>query len=130
MKNLIDYIFENSNKKQYKQLLKERGDIKFTIWSSNNKIITKLKDNKSYQKIEYKYENDKKGIYIDFLLGFSEDSWKLWVGKIGSVTYSDDYYKSLKTENFYDAVVKSLNIIQEFIKKVKEDPYNYVQYYH
>ena len=85
--------------------------------------------NEKYQKIEYKYEDKKEGISIDFLLGFQENSWKLWIGKIGSCSYDDDPYCDLETDKFAEAIVKSLDKTEEFIKEVESDPQNWVQYY-
>ena len=83
-------------------------------------------DNK---KIEYKYINKKQDINIDFLLGFQEDSWKLWIGRIGSCSYDDDPYKSFETKDFADAIIKCLDEVQNFLKKVEDDPQNYIQFY-
>lgn len=126
MKSLKDYIYEEKN--DVTSVIK-RGDIKFTIWKTPEEKVTSLDDNKSYQKIEYKLENKDEGIYIDFLLGYDDDSWKLWIGKIGSCSYDDDPYCSLNTDEFKKAIVLSLDKIEEFIDKVKEDPQNYVQFY-
>lgn len=130
MKRLLDYIIEKGeDKKKETKLPIERGEIIFTIWESPDTKVTELKDNTAYQKIEYKLEDKKSGLSIDFLLGFKESSWQLWVGKIGSCSYDDDPYKSLNTDNFKKAIVASLDVIEEFIEKVQEDPTNYVQYY-
>ena len=128
MITLDSYIFEDDDKKD-DDATKERSEIQFSIWQSDGKKLDGLKDNKGYQKIEYDYINKKDGIKICFLLGFNDNEWKLWVGKIGVCNYEDEPYKSLKTDKFYEAVVKSLDIIQEFIKMVKDDKDNWVQYY-
>lgn len=107
----------------------ERGDIKFTIWERPDKKVRKLKDNKTYQKIEYKLEDKDNGLSIDFLLGFKDDSWKLWIGKIGSCSYDDDPYCSFNTDDFNKAILDCLDKVEEFILKVKEDPENYIQFY-
>lgn len=126
MKPLIQYIQEAE---EDKKKTTERGNIKFTIWEEPDKKVNWIEDNENYQKIEYKYEDPKKGISIDFLLGFKDDSWRLWIGKIGSVSYDDDPYTNLETDKFADAIVKALDKVQEFIKDVKDDPLNYVQFY-
>lgn len=128
MKRLIDYIIEKGDDKKADLPIK-RGDIIFTIWESPDTKVTELKNNNAYQKIEYKLEDKKSGLSIDFLLGFKESSWQLWVGKIGSCSYDDDPYKSLNTDNFKKAIVDSLDIIEEFLEKVIDDPTDYVQYY-
>lgn len=126
MKPLIQYIQEAE---EDKKKTTERGNIKFTIWEEPDKKVKWLEDNENYQKIEYKYEDPKKGISIDFLLGFKDDSWRLWIGKIGSVSYDDDPYTNLETDKFANAIVKALDKVQDFIKDVKDDPLNYVQFY-
>lgn len=133
MKRLIDYILEaddkKEDKKEKKQLPIERKDIIFSVWESPDKKVQELKHNEAYQKIEYKLEDKKSGLSIDFLLGFKDKSWHLWVGKIGSCSYDDDPYKDLKTEDFKKAIITSLDIIEEFIEKVQEEPSDYVQFY-
>ena len=130
MKRLIDYILEADNKEDDKKSLPiESKDIIFTVWESPDKKVQELKNNNAYQKIEYKLEDKKSGLSIDFLLGFKDKSWQLWVGKIGSCSYDDDPYKDLKTDNFKKAIITSLDIIEEFIEKVMEDPTDYVQFY-
>ena len=106
-----------------------RADIKFTIWKAPDEKVTQLDDNENYQKIEYKLEDKEQGLSIDFLLGFKESSWQLWIGKIGSCSYDDDPYYSFNTNNFKKAIVMSIDKIEEFILKVKDDPENYVQFY-
>ncbi len=129
MKNLDFYIFEEEDTKENDENIKERSDIKFTIWKSPDNKVTWLEDNEPYQKIEYKYINKKDGIKIDFLLGYEDGTWKLWVGKIGVCAYTDDPYCSLDTPKFYEAIINALDKIQEFIKKVKDDKDNWVQFY-
>ena len=58
-----------------------------------------------------------------------EKTWKLWIGKIGSLSYDDDPYCDLETDKFSEAIVKSLDKTQDFIADVEEDPQNWVQYY-
>ena len=126
MKSLKEYLLEE---KDDVTASTQRGDIKFTIWKAPDKKVKWLNDNESYQKIEYKLEDKENNLYIDFLLGYQEDSWKLWIGKIGSCSVDDDPYCSLETEKFAEAIVKALDKVEEFIEKVKEDPDNYIQFY-
>lgn len=126
MKSLKDYILEE--KDDITSGI-QRGDIKFTIWKSPDEKVTTLKDNEHYQKIEYKLEDKEEGLSIDFLLGYQDDSWKLWIGKIGSCSYDDDPYCSFDTDNFKKAIVACLDKVEEFIEKVKDDKENYVQFY-
>lgn len=125
MRSLKSYII---NEKDENTPIK-RGDIKFTIWERPDKKVTKLKDNKTYQKIEYKLEDKKSGLSIDFLLGFKDDSWKLWIGKIGSCSYDDDPYCSFDTDDFKTAILACLDKVEEFIEEVKNDKENYIQFY-
>ena len=78
--------------------------------------------------VEFGKENK---IEIDFLLGFDKTakSWKLWIGKIGAVSYDDDPYYDLKTTKFAEAVTFALDKIEEFIEEVKGDQQNWIQYY-
>ena len=73
MKTLKEYLLEE---KDDITASTSRGDIKFTIWKAPDKKVTWLKDNESYQKIEYKLEDKEESLYIDFLLGFKDGSWK------------------------------------------------------
>jgi len=109
----------------------ERGNIKYTIWLEPDKKVTWLKPNQKFQKIEYKHKDRDKNIFIDFLLGYVENqkTWKLWIGKIGSLSYDDDPYCDLETDKFSEAIVKSLDKTQEFIADVEDDPQNWIQYY-
>ena len=129
MKTLVQYILEAEKNKEDEKQSTERGKIKFTIWEEPDKKVTWLNDNEKYQKIEYKYEDKKEGLSIDFLLGFQEDSWKLWIGKIGSCSYDDDPYCSFNTKKFSEGIIAALDKVEEFLEKVKEDPSNYVQFY-
>lgn len=126
MKSLRDYILEEKDDVESGI---QRGDIKFTIWKEPDKKVTMLDDNESFQKIEYKLEDKETGLSIDFLLGFQEGSWKLWIGKIGSCSYDDDPYCSFDTDNFKKAIVMCLDKVEEFVAQVKEDPENYVNFY-
>lgn len=131
MRSLAEYIssqiFEGED--EDKEKTTRRGQIKFTIWEEPDKKVTWLDDNEKYQKIEYKLEDKEKGLSIDFLLGFQDGSWKLWIGKIGSCSYDDDPYCSFDTDKFSEGIVAALDKVEEFLQKVKDDPDNYVQYY-
>lgn len=135
MKDLRQYILEaeeNEDSEEDKdEKTTERGNIKYTIWKSPDKKVTWLEDGENYLKIEYKYENEEKNISIDFLLGFvkDENTWKLWIGKIGALSYDDDPYCDLETDKFAEAIVKSLDKTQEFLEEVKDDQQNWIQYY-
>lgn len=129
MKSLKEYICSLLEEKDDVTSGIQRGDIKFTIWKEPEKKVTTLDNNEEYQKIEYKHQDKDKGISIDFLLGFQEGSWKLWIGKIGSCSYDDDPYCSFDTDDFKKAIVLCLDKVEEFIGKVEEDPEDYVQYY-
>ena len=109
--------------------LKERAEIKFKIWKDGGELANWITDKDGYQKIEYVYKNKEKGITIDFLLGRKDGSWFIWAGKDGAVNYDDQPYKDLKTPYFRDAIMNSLDTIQELIKDVKENPDNWAQYY-
>lgn len=124
MRKFKDYIKEEKNDVTSGV---QRGDIKFTIWKAPDKKVTMLEDDEPFQKIEYKLED--KDLSIDFLLGTQEGSWKLWIGKIGSCSYDDDPYCDFETTSFKKAIIKSLDKVEEFIQKVKEDKKNYIQYY-
>ena len=126
MKSLRDYLLEE---KDDVTASTQRGDIKFTIWKAPDKKVKWLNDNESYQKIEYKLEDKENNLYIDFLLGYQEDSWKLWIGKIGSCSYDDDPHCTFETEKFAEAIVAALDKVEEFVEKVKEEPENYIQFY-
>ena len=109
--------------------LKERAEIKFKIWKDGGELADWITDKDGYQKIEYVYKDKEKGITIDFLLGRKDGSWFVWAGKDGAVNYDDQPYKDLKTPYFKDAILNSLDEIQELIKDVKENPDNWAQYY-
>lgn len=136
MKSLIQYIIEADNKdkdskddSEEKDKMLRRKNIKFTIWESPNVKVKWLEDNTKYQKIEYKFDDEENNIEIHFLLGQENNIWKLWIGKIGVVTYDDDPYCSFDTEKFSEAIVMALDKVEEFIQKVKDDPHDYIQYY-
>ena len=141
MKKLKDYIIEAEDSEQYEtndknsegrdESLNRRGDIMFTIWKEPDKKVKWLKDNEKYQKIEYKHEDKSRKMSMSFLLGYDKenDTWKLWVGKIGAITYDDDPLCSLETNKFSQAIIKGLDKIEEYIKKVEDDPSDWIQYY-
>ena len=141
MKKLKDYIIEAEDNEQYEtndknseghdESLNRRGDIMFTIWKEPDKKVKWLKDNEKYQKIEYKHEDKSRKMSMSFLLGYDKenDTWKLWVGKIGGVTYDVDPLCSLETNKFAQAIIKGLDKIEEYIKNVEDDPSNWIQYY-
>lgn len=128
MKTLTQFIKEAENDKENEKTI-QRGKIKFTIWEEPDKKVKWLDNNEDYQKIEYKLEDKEKGLSIDFLLGFKDDSWKLWIGKIGSCSYDDDPYCSFNTKSFAEGIVAALDKVEEFLEMVEKDPQNYVQYY-
>lgn len=136
MRTLSQYILEeikdkesDDKEKDEKEKFTRRKDIKFTIWESPDVKVKWIEDNDKYQKIEYKYEDRDNNISIDFLLGQQEKIWKLWVGKIGVVSYDDDPYCSFDTEKFSEAIVLALDKVEEFLQKVKDDPYDFIQFY-
>lgn len=120
---------EKSKEEEEKKELTRRGNIKFTIWKEPDKKVTWINDNDKYQKIEYKYEDKDKDIHIDFLLGFKDKSWKLWIGKIGALSYDDDPYCDFKTSSFKEGILAALDKVTEFVDNVEEDPQNWVQFY-
>ena len=126
MKDLKDYLLEEKNDITAST---ERGDIKFTIWKAPDKKVRWLNDNESYLKIEYKLDDKEAGLHIDFLLGFKDGSWKLWIGKIGSCSYDDDPYCSFETKKFDEGIVAALDKVEEFVQKVKDEPEDYIQFY-
>ena len=116
---------EDQEEQENEKLIR-RGNIKFTIWEEPKKKVKWLEDNKKYQKIEYQYIDKDKDISIDFLLGFQDNSWKLWIGKIGAITYDDDPWCSFDTTSFAEGIVQALDKVEEFINK---NPDNWVQFY-
>ena len=120
---------KDSKEDEEKEKLKLKKNIKFNVWKEPKKKIDRLHDNKSYQKIEYKFKDTDKKINIHFLLGHQDDGWKLWAGVIGVVSYDDDPYCDLDAKNFKDAILNSLDKIINFIQEVKDDPENWVQFY-
>ena len=120
---------DKEKKKKKDKPLVNKKDIKFTIWKSPDKKVKWIEENEEYLKIEYKFENQLEQIFIDFLLGFKDDSWKLWAGKMGSVSYDDDPYCSFETKKFADAIIKAIDKVVEVVTKVADEPLNYIQFY-
>ena len=120
---------KDSKEDKEEEKIKLRANIKFNVWKEPKKKIDWLHDNKSYQKIEYKFRDNDKKLSIHFLLGHQDDGWKLWAGVIGVVSYDDDPYCDLDAKNFKDAILNSLDKITDFIQEVKDDPANWVQFY-
>lgn len=120
---------DEDNEDDEKKKLTRRGNIKFTIWEEPKKKVNWLEDNQKYQKIEYQYRDKEKNVDIDFLLGFQDNSWKLWIGKIGAITYDDDPWCDFKTDKFSEGIVAALDKVEEFIDDVEENPDNWVQFY-
>ena len=110
---------------------KRRRDIKFTIWTDENKSTTSIKKGEKYLKIEYIYRNKKKNVVIDFLIGkdLNEHKWSLFAGKPGSASYDDDPIKDLKAETLTDAINNSIDEVLKVIDDVEGDPDNWVQFY-
>ena len=128
MKALIQYIKEAQDGDDAKL----RSKIMFTIWEAPDKKVTTLASNTSYQKIECKYEESPdayKGVKISFLLGFKDNAWQLWAGKIGVSSYEDDPWVNLEETDFYKAVSAAVDKCVELIKQVKDEPNNWMQYY-
>lgn len=132
MKDLRTYIkeAEESDEKDDEKTTR-RGKIKYTIWLEPKKQAGWLEDGQDYNKIEYQYEDKDKGISIDFLLGYvkEENTWKLWIGKIGAIGYDDEPTYDLCEEKFAEAIIKSLDKTEEFLEDVEENPDNWVQFY-
>ena len=122
---------DNEEDKPDKDKLIRRGKIKFTIWEEPKKKVNWIQSNEKYQKIEYQYISDDKKVEIDFLLGYvpEEKTWKLWIGKIGAITYDDDPWCDFETNKFAEAIVAALDKVEEFIDDVNENPDNWVQFY-
>ena len=139
MKSLTQYILEAEEDtedasvagNEGEEKTTQRGKIKFVIWEEPDKKVSWLDNNEKYQKIEYKHEDKDKNIEIDFLLGYvkDEDTWKLWIGKIGTVNYDDDPYCDFETNKFAEAIVAALDKVEEFVKNVEDEPENWIQYY-
>lgn len=128
--NINDYVLKNINEEEDKSKeYVEKSDICFDIWQEVGVRTNWLKDNFSYNKIEYKFIDKKKGIEIDFLLGYRNGTWHLWIGKIGIINYELQPYVDLCTPIFSRAIILSLDKIQDFVKQVYTDKDNWVDYY-
>ena len=128
--NLKEYIKEAQE--QEEKDAKIRSQIVFTIWEAPEKKVSELASNTEYQKIECKYQEKPdadEGIKVSFLLGFKDNTWQLWAGKPGVVSYSDDSYVSLDEVEFYKAVNAAVDKCVELINQIKDEPNNWVQYY-
>lgn len=110
---------------------KRRKDVKFTIWTDENKSTTSIKKGEKYLKIEYVYRNKKKNVVIDFLIGkdLNEHKWSLFAGKPGSASYDDDPIKDLKADTLADAINNSIDEVLKVIDDVEGNPDNWVQFY-
>lgn len=110
---------------------KLRSDIKFKIFTEPDKQVDDLKEGKKYLKIEYIYKDKKKGIEIDFLIGRKDDTkdWALYTGKIGSASYDDDPYKSLKTKELSKAINNAVQEVVDLVKEVEKEPDEWLQFY-
>lgn len=119
----------DEDEKKKKKDLKRRGEIQFTIWEEPDKKVPWIESNTGYQKIQYTYENKKKGLSIDFLLGYQDGNWKLWTGKPGGASYDDDPYCNLKEHKFDKAIIAALDKVEEIIDNVEENPDEWPQFY-
>lgn len=149
-KSLKEYV------SSYKSILKEEEDksaqkeadeklksaIKWDMWESPSVKTNWLKDNFSYNKIQFVYRDTDKGIEVCFLMGYTKNdneydnrdgelpySWKIWVGKVGAISYGEDWSWNLKTDDLSEAIMKSLDVICSFIREIESDKTNYVAYY-
>lgn len=133
MRNLRDFIInilEEEDKSAQKEAdEKLKSEIKWDMWEAPGVKTNWLKDNFSYNKIQFIYSDTDKGIEICFLMGFVEDTWKMWVGKSGTISYSEDWSWDLHTNDLSTAIMNSLDIICSFIREVENDQHNYVAYY-
>lgn len=126
VKRIAEEIDTTKNVERDKEL---RKSIKWDIWEEPGVRSNWLKDNYSYNKIQFTYEDTDKGIEMCFLMGFTAATWKMWVGKPGTVSYTDDWAWDLKTDDLRDAIMKSLDVIINFVHTVEADKNNYVAYY-
>lgn len=110
---------------------KMRSDVKFKIFTAPDKQVDDLKEGEKYLKIEYVYKDKKKGIEIDFLIGRKSDDkdWALYTGKIGSASYDDDPYKSLKTKELSKAINTAVQEVIDLVKEVEKEPDEWLQFY-
>lgn len=110
---------------------KMRSDVQFKIFTAPDKQVDDLKEGEKYLKIEYIYRDKKKGIEIDFLIGRKDDTkdWSLYTGKIGSASYDDDPYKSLKTKELSKAINNAVQEVVDLVKEVEKEPDEWLQFY-
>lgn len=110
---------------------KMRSDVQFKIFTAPDKQVDDLKEGEKYLKIEYIYKDKKKGIEIDFLIGRKDDTkaWALYTGKIGSASYDDDPYKSLKTKELSKAINNAVQEVVDLVKEVEKEPDEWLQFY-
>lgn len=110
---------------------KMRSDVQFKIFTAPDKQVDDLKEGEKYLKIEYVYKDKKKGIEIDFLIGRKQDDkdWALYTGKIGSASYDDDPYKSLKTKELSKAINTAVQEVIDLVKEVEKYPDEWLQFY-
>ena len=62
-------------------------------------------------------------------MGYTDTSWKLWIGKIGAISYGDDPWCDFETKEFKEAILAALDKVEEFIDDVEENKDNWVQFY-
>lgn len=133
-----DAVHEEADQSAQEEADKElRAAVKWEMWEEPSVKVNWLKDNYYYNKIQFIYRDTDKGIEICFLMGFTENdsadklpsSWKMWVGKTGAVSYGEEWSWDLKTEDLKEAIMKSLDVIVDFIRTVEGDKHNYVAYY-
>jgi len=134
MKTLVQVIKESSkDKKDDDKKRKEiRKKLQFHIYKDDGHLVPRLRDNEDYQKIDCVYEESEDyndGIKVYFLLGRKDDSWYLWAGKPGVLSYTDFPYKDLNTKHFAEALVNALDEAEDLILQIKAEPKNWVQYY-
>ena len=124
MKSLEQFILEKEKS--------DRSKIVFTIYDENGKVISDIKNDQPYQKINCVYQDgedwDEK-LAIEFLIGFKDGTWQLWAGKPGIVTYADDPYKDLKEDKFINALPFAIDEAEKFVETVKKKPNDWVQFY-
>ena len=87
-------------------------DVVFNIYDDQGNIVSELKDDSKFQKIEYTYKDE-----FQFLLGKTDNKWFLWVGKPGVVAYSDPPYKEIDTKQTSEAINLASKEIGVYIDK-------------
>lgn len=121
MKGIRQFILENF----------DPARVKFHIFNEKGEKLAGIPDNDSYAKIEYVYRNQEKNLEIDFLLGYDADNaeWKLWAGRFGQVSYTDDPLCGLGTDDFTEAVNISVDKIAEYVDRITDDKGNFLKYF-